>query len=342
MEKNIIKVSVIIPVYNVEEYIEECVESVVNQTLKEIEIIIVNDGTLDNSMKKIERFLSDKRIIVINKGNGGLSSARNAGLEIAKGEYISFVDSDDFIDEMLLEKLYKNAENNDIIISDVVECNNITQEKKLREIKNEIKKYNKGSYFWRYCGFSVWNKMYKRNFLIENNIKFIEGIIFEDIPFNFYSLFLSNRVKYVEETYYYYRAKRKNSILNTLNEEKSLKAYNKINIKLENFPLVQLEDIFSKLRAYIWKIYYVSQEAKYRENELTLETVIKFISRIQTENKKLNKFEKEILSDDLRIILENKMFWRVNIFDSFYWENNLFTKKAFRRIMERKIKNIFN
>ena len=294
MEKNIIKVSVIIPVYNVEEYIEECVESVVNQTLKEIEIIIVNDGTLDNSMKKIERFLSDKRIIVINKGNGGLSSARNAGLEIAKGEYISFVDSDDFIDEMLLEKLYKNAENNDIIISDVVECNNITQEKKLREIKNEIKKYNKGSYFWRYCGFSVWNKMYKRNFLIENNIKFIEGIIFEDIPFNFYSLFLSNRVKYVEETYYYYRAKRKNSILNTLNEEKSLKAYNKINIKLENFPLVQLEDIFSKLRAYIWKIYYVSQEAKYRENELTLETVIKFISRIQTEHKKLNEFEKKI------------------------------------------------
>ena len=93
---NKIKVSVIIPVYNVEEYIEECLDSVVNKKLKEIEIIIVNDGTQDNSMKKIERFLSDKRMIVINKENGGVSSARNTGMKIAKGEYISFIDPDDY------------------------------------------------------------------------------------------------------------------------------------------------------------------------------------------------------------------------------------------------------
>ena len=123
------KISVIIPVYNVEEYIEQCVESVVNQTLKEIEIIIVNDGTQDNSMKKIERFLLDDRIIVINKENRGISSARNCGLKIAKGEYIAFVDSDDFIDEMMLEKLYENSENKDIVISNVIEYNNVTGEK---------------------------------------------------------------------------------------------------------------------------------------------------------------------------------------------------------------------
>lgn len=101
-----IKVSVIIPVYNVEDYIEKCLESVVNQTLKEIEIIVVNDGTKDNSMKKIEKYFSDSRIKIINKQNGGQSSARNAGLAISKGEYISFIDSDDFIEEKMLEELY--------------------------------------------------------------------------------------------------------------------------------------------------------------------------------------------------------------------------------------------
>ena len=113
-----IKVSVIIPVYNVEDYIEKCLDSVVNQTLKEIEIIVVNDGAKDNSMKKIEKYFSDSRIKIINKQNGGLSSARNAGLKIAKGEYISFIDSDDFIEEKMLEDLYSENENADIVFSD--------------------------------------------------------------------------------------------------------------------------------------------------------------------------------------------------------------------------------
>ncbi len=338
---NNIKISVIIPVYNVEEYIEQCVESVVNQTLKEIEIIIVNDGTQDNSMKKIEKFLSDKRITVINKENGGLSSARNCGLKIAKGEYISFVDSDDFIDEMMLEKLYENGEGKDIIISDVIEYNHITQEKKQREIKNEIKKYTKGSYFWKYSGFEVCNKIYKRNFLMKNNIKFIEGIVFEDILFNFYSLFLANKVKYVEGVYYYYRTKRKNSILSTLDDKKNLNAYNKINIGLKDFSLVQLENIFSKLRAYIWKIYYITEEKKIIKRELDSDLINELENRLKKDYEKLDKIEKEILREDLQKILRNKMFWKINIFDDFYWRNKIFTKKILRRIIEGKIKNIF-
>ena len=92
------KVSVIVPVYNVEKYLKQCLDSIVNQTYKNLEIIIVNDGTKDNSMKIVEEYLQDKRIKVINKENGGLSSARNRGIEEATGEYISFVDSDDYID----------------------------------------------------------------------------------------------------------------------------------------------------------------------------------------------------------------------------------------------------
>ena len=102
-----IKISVIIPVYNVEKYIIECIESIINQTLKDIEIIVVNDGTKDNSIKIVEEYLSDKRIKIINKANGGLSSARNEGMKVAKGEYIYFIDSDDFINEDVLEVLYK-------------------------------------------------------------------------------------------------------------------------------------------------------------------------------------------------------------------------------------------
>lgn len=137
---NEIKVSIIIPIYNVEKYIEQCIESVVNQTLKDIEIIIVNDGTKDNSMKKIEKYLSDPRIIVIDKENGGLSSARNVGLEIAKGEYIAFIDSDDFIELTMLEELYNNSEKADIVFSDIIFYDDKTKNKKYSKIKLSFEK----------------------------------------------------------------------------------------------------------------------------------------------------------------------------------------------------------
>lgn len=107
-------------------------KSIVNQTLKEIEIIIVNDGTKDNSMKRIEKYRSDSRIIVINKKNGGISSARNAGLKIARGEYISFIDSDDFIELNMLEDLYNNSEESEVVFSNIVFYDNQTKEKNMR------------------------------------------------------------------------------------------------------------------------------------------------------------------------------------------------------------------
>lgn len=191
------KISVIVPVYNVEEYIEECLESIINQTLEDIEIIIVNDGTEDNSMKKIEKFLSDERIIVINKKNGGLSSARNLGIKLAEGEYISFVDSDDFIERTMLEDLYCASNNHDIIFSDFI----FYDEKSKKEIKNEreiLFSENKGSCFYLYGSTVVWNKIYKREFLLKNNLFFKEGIIYEDELFTFKSSFLAEKIKYVK------------------------------------------------------------------------------------------------------------------------------------------------
>ena len=112
------RLSIIIPIYNVEQYIEQCLVSILNKTYKDIEIILVNDGSKDNSMKIIKKYLSDKRIKVINKKNGGLSSARNVGLKIATGEYIAFVDSDDWIRIDKLVELYNIIQNEklDLII----------------------------------------------------------------------------------------------------------------------------------------------------------------------------------------------------------------------------------
>ena len=119
-----IKVSVIVPVYNTSEYLDKCITSLINQTLKDIEIIIVNDGSIDDSQKKIELWQKkDKRIKLYNKENGGQASARNLGLSVANGEYIAFLDSDDYVADEMYYLLYQEAKNNDF---DIVLLKNFT------------------------------------------------------------------------------------------------------------------------------------------------------------------------------------------------------------------------
>lgn len=139
MEKYCPKVSIIIPVYNVEKYIRQCLESVINQTYKNIEIIVINDGTKDGSMKIVEEYLEDKRIKIINKNNGGLSSARNKGIEEATGEYIYFLDSDDWIEKDTIEVLVKNSKDVDIIEANFFYFDEITKIKeKNKDISDDI------------------------------------------------------------------------------------------------------------------------------------------------------------------------------------------------------------
>lgn len=115
------KVSIVVPVYKVEEYIDRCLDSLLNQTLKDIEIILVDDGSPDNCPKICDEYAQkDARVRVVHKQNEGLGYARNSGMEVAVGEYIAFVDSDDFVDIRMFEELYDVARGND---SDVVYCN---------------------------------------------------------------------------------------------------------------------------------------------------------------------------------------------------------------------------
>lgn len=177
------KVSVIVAVYNVEKYLEKSINSILQQTFKEIEIILVDDGSTDSSGSICDRYaLLDNRIIVIHKENQGLGSARNAGLESCSGEYIYFMDSDDWIESTLIEDNYKLAKtkNYDIVIFGFVKelsmnkgINYMTTLPPVLDIKdsNELKKlvisvYNSG------CGFSVWNHLMKAEIIKKNNLKY--------------------------------------------------------------------------------------------------------------------------------------------------------------------------
>ncbi len=208
------KVSVIVPVYNVEEYLERCLDSLVNQTLKDIEIIIVNDGSTDGSKEKIQKYINTyKNIVYLEKENGGLSSARNYGIPYAKGEYIGFVDSDDYVELTMYEKMYNKAIEEK---SDMVECDFIWEypNKKREDIGKVYSNKKEAIVEARVV---AWNKIIKKDIIEKTKITFPEGLRYEDIEF-FYKLVPHlNKISFVKEVFVHY-IQRESSIANTQNE----------------------------------------------------------------------------------------------------------------------------
>lgn len=176
------KVSVIVPVYNVEKYLDKCLNSLVNQTLKDIEIIVINDGSTDNSEKIIKKYQKKhKNIKYIKKNNGGVSEARNVGLEQATGEYIGFLDSDDWLEENMYEKLYNKAKKEDF---DIVACDTqaIFPTKKTYISSNIKNDYVKNTELMIDAYAVIWNKIYKKEII--KDIKFKKDMNFcEDVEF---------------------------------------------------------------------------------------------------------------------------------------------------------------
>jgi len=177
------KVSVIVPVYNVEKYLEKCLESLANQTLKDIEIIVVKDGSPDNSQEIIDKYAKKYSTIKsFIKENGGVSDARNFGIKKAQGKYLAFVDGDDYVAYDMYEKMYQKAEsgNYDIVVCDL---NYVYEDDRIMEVSSKIEHDTtdiKKTYINMYpC---VWNKIYKKN-LFKNNIEFKKGVWFEDVDF---------------------------------------------------------------------------------------------------------------------------------------------------------------
>lgn len=207
-----IKISVIIPVYNVEKYLKRCLDSVVNQTLKELEIICVNDGSTDNSAHILEEYSSkDDRVIILSQENLGQGAARNAGIKIARGKYIGFVDSDDWIDLDFFEKLYEAAEKYgaDAACAEILRPHKSGKiSVKLHFEKEKIlttfhEKYSENNMPRQNY---IWNKIYKKSELTRQKNFFKEGALFEDIGFINRFIFFSKKIVIVPGVRYYYRA----------------------------------------------------------------------------------------------------------------------------------------
>ena len=215
-------VSVIVPVYNVELYIEECLDSVVKQTYQELQIIVVDDGSTDSSSQKVQPYLSDGRVQFIEQANKGLSGARNTGLEVASGEYVLFVDSDDYLEANAIKELVYLMEKDqvDLIrfngrafideLNESIEQNNYDFSHRLEE---EIL-YTQNLFEMNRRTFAspVYLYMVKREVIEKNTLSFYEGILHEDELFTT-QIFLSSHSMIYANAFYYNRRYRENSIM---------------------------------------------------------------------------------------------------------------------------------
>ena len=209
------KVSVIVPVYNVENYIDKCLESLVNQTLEDLEIIIVNDGSTDNSDSIIKKYIEKypDKIVYLAKNNGGLSDARNFGLPYAKGDYVAFLDSDDYVENNIYKDMYELAIKEN---SDLVECDFIWEYPNKKKIDTgEI--YNGKHEMLEKIRVVAWNKLIKRSILDETKVMFPKGYRYEDVEFTYKLLPYIEKVSFLKKPCIHY-IQRENSISNSQNE----------------------------------------------------------------------------------------------------------------------------
>ena len=221
--KNQPKISILIPCYNVEKYIRQCMDSVVNQTLKDIEIIAINDGSKDNTLSILKDYAkNDKRIIIIDKANSGYGDSMNHGLKEATGEYIGIVESDDFVELNMFETLYNTAikNNAEVVKSNYYEYTTKTNTNKKafivpkQDLNQVILPREKQGIFW--SAPCIWSAIYKRDFLTQNNIEFLPtpGASYQDTSFNFKVWLMAERVFFISEAFLHYRIDNENSSVN--------------------------------------------------------------------------------------------------------------------------------
>lgn len=201
-------VSLVVPCYNVSEFIENCIDSIKNQTYKNIEVLMIDDGSKDNTGKIIkEKIKDDNRFKYYKKKNGGLSDARNYGLKYIKGKYVCFIDSDDWIDKNYVKRLYEEIEKGKY---DVVICNYISKYVDKEECSN-ITKFHIDNFILP----NAWNKIYKRE--IFDNLQFPVGKWYEDLGTFPIIKMKYTKYKIIKDCLYYYR-QNSNSIMNTIDE----------------------------------------------------------------------------------------------------------------------------
>jgi len=258
MSSNQIKVSVIIPVYNAEKYLRECLDSIINQTLQEIEILCINDGSTDCSEKILEQYAdNEKRIRVISQENRGVSSARNQGLKNAIGEFVAFIDADDYIELDMLECLYKSAKNfdADIIVfsGDVVPEISVQTEWILQylDVSADYYKCFEPDILFNKIGAIPFmcNKFYNRRLLKNAQAIFDETLILgEDQAFQFIVFPYAKNILFLPDKFYHYRALHEQSTVYYFSQQEVAKCKNHLKMLESIICEWMCRDLFSEMR----------------------------------------------------------------------------------------------
>lgn len=220
------KVSILVPCYNVEKYLRQCLDSVVNQTLKDIEVICINDGSTDGTLEILREYENiDPRVKVISKHNSGYGASMNIGLETAKGEYVGIVESDDFVELNMFETLYLEANKNSL---DVIRSNFYLYNSKQSTNEKLDQSWVKHNEIYApvveelpfFQQPSIWANLYNREFLNKNNIRFLEtpGASYQDTAFTFKVYACAKRFKMIEDVFLHYRIDNANSSINSTNK----------------------------------------------------------------------------------------------------------------------------
>lgn len=315
------KISVIVPVYNVEQYLERCVESIINQTYKNLEIILVNDGSTDNSGKLCDELAKkDDRIKVIHKENGGLSDARNTGIEVAESELIGFIDSDDYIDKDMYEVLYNNLRNTN---SDLSMCalydvfNNIIppQVKQVDILELTSQEAIKMVMEAKILSVTAVNKLYKKDLF--SDLKFELGKIAEDAFIMIKLLDKCEKVVATNEKKYYY-IHRENSITT---QKFSPKFLNVIEAYEQNYKII--ENNYPELL----------QVAQTRMNWAYFYVLDKLLLDDNYEDKDLENKLVKYLKYNKKNILNDRLFTRGR---KIGFLSLLVSKKLYKKIIEKR------
>lgn len=211
------RISIIVPIYNMEKYLSKCLDSLLAQTIKDIEIICVNDGSTDSSRLILEQYSEkDGRIIIVDKPNGGLSSARNAGLKLAKADFIGFVDSDDWVESDTYKSALRNIYRADIVIFGTNVVGNSMMERRKADMEYYRVKYHGLQTLTDdmriRTDVAAWNKLYRKQIIDDNDIKFPEGLLYEDYSFYWQYIFKS-KTAFFDQTLRYNYLRRDGSIM---------------------------------------------------------------------------------------------------------------------------------
>ena len=317
------KVSVIIPVYNVEAYIEKCLDSLLSQTLDDIEIICVNDGSTDKSCSIILDYVKkDSRIILMSQENKGPGCARNAGLRVAKGEYVGFVDPDDFLDFDFFEKLYNCAIKNDI---DIVKGN-------VKILQDEVQLYSEENFAIKKEKRSIplknfracwWAAIYKNDNIDKYEIRFSDTFYLEDVAFLDKNLLVARSFKFIDDVYYYHCIRKNSLTTKKTNSDFKLKQFYLSYKDIKNFlNCVKSKDVYKYYinETFYYHIIWFFMNIYLSESENTLDNY-KYIESL-LEDIDMSIFKNEYRKN-IQLILSGK-------YDKLY--NKIKNKKQFKFI----------